>query len=320
MATSVKRDGVFGAYTEHYDDWGNKTGESREYEGLLGTYAEHTDTWGAKTGESREYEGLLGVYTEHRGSGHRGERARDARTCDDCGTNAKPAQRGTSSLGGGSSPDAISGSAYGGVLALALIIIGIGTLVDRFQLQVAPHARLPEPPHILADPLQPRAVRPNAIGADQRSRGVDQQYTPIPRPILRPNDRQSEQDVPLLAQYYARKRTEIARAYEERSARLRKANERVARELQGAYTRQPADVAAAYARRPAHVATAYARQLGDLTAGYTVRSAALGEAYRRPDANEVVSPDEFLASYSRTAKDLDGAYSQRELLRRTKGS
>ena len=68
MARSVEREGLFGGtYTEHYDDDGNKIGESREQEGLFGgTYTEHYDNDYNSIGESREQEGLFGgTYTEH---------------------------------------------------------------------------------------------------------------------------------------------------------------------------------------------------------------------------------------------------------------
>ncbi len=65
MAKSVERDGIFGKYTEHFDDDGHKVGESRERDGVFGTYVEHTDAAGTKTGESRERDGVFETYTEH---------------------------------------------------------------------------------------------------------------------------------------------------------------------------------------------------------------------------------------------------------------
>lgn len=41
MPKSYEREGFFGKYTEHYDDQGNKIGESREREGFFGKYVEH---------------------------------------------------------------------------------------------------------------------------------------------------------------------------------------------------------------------------------------------------------------------------------------
>jgi len=71
MGTSKERDGIFGKYTEHFDDSGKKIGESRERTGIFGDYTEHTDSSGRKTGESRERRGLLGDYTEHTDSSGR---------------------------------------------------------------------------------------------------------------------------------------------------------------------------------------------------------------------------------------------------------
>ena len=68
MGKSVDREDWRGnKYTEHYDDDGNKTGESREWEDWKGDkYTEHTDSDGDKTGESREWEDWKGdKYTEH---------------------------------------------------------------------------------------------------------------------------------------------------------------------------------------------------------------------------------------------------------------
>ena len=65
MGKSVERDGLFGKYTEIYDDDGNKIAESREVDGFLGKYTEYTNTSGDKIGESREMDGFLGDYTEY---------------------------------------------------------------------------------------------------------------------------------------------------------------------------------------------------------------------------------------------------------------
>jgi hypothetical protein len=65
MSESKERDGVFGKYTEHYDDDGNKIWESRKREGVFGDYTEHTDENGNVIGESRKREGIFGDYTEH---------------------------------------------------------------------------------------------------------------------------------------------------------------------------------------------------------------------------------------------------------------
>ncbi len=65
MPKSYEREGFFGKYTEHYDDQGNKIGESREREGFFGKYVEHYDAHGNKIGESRDREGFFGAYTEH---------------------------------------------------------------------------------------------------------------------------------------------------------------------------------------------------------------------------------------------------------------
>ena len=65
MGKSIERDGLFGKYTEHYDDEGKKIGESREYDGAFGKYTEHYDDGGKKIGESREHDGAFGKYTEH---------------------------------------------------------------------------------------------------------------------------------------------------------------------------------------------------------------------------------------------------------------
>jgi len=66
MAKSYERDGLFGKYTEHLDDWGNKIGESRVVDGLTGKRVEHYDNNGYKIGESRDIDGFFGTYTEHR--------------------------------------------------------------------------------------------------------------------------------------------------------------------------------------------------------------------------------------------------------------
>jgi hypothetical protein len=83
MAHSEEKTDFLGnKYTEHYDDDGQKVGESREREDFLGNkYSEHTDIHGQKTGESREGEDFLGnKYSEHRdihgqrtGESHEGE-------------------------------------------------------------------------------------------------------------------------------------------------------------------------------------------------------------------------------------------------------
>lgn len=66
MSKSYEKNGVFGKYIEHYDDKGNKIGESREIDGVFGKYTEHRDRDGRKIGESRDTKGVFGDYTEHR--------------------------------------------------------------------------------------------------------------------------------------------------------------------------------------------------------------------------------------------------------------
>lgn len=65
MGKSIERDGVFGKYTEHFDDDGNKVGESKIVDGVFGKYVEHTDRHGNKVGESKYREGIFEDYTEH---------------------------------------------------------------------------------------------------------------------------------------------------------------------------------------------------------------------------------------------------------------
>ena len=65
MGKSIERDGVFGKYTEHFDDDGNKIGESKIIDGVMGKYVEHRDTEGRKIGESKYREGVFEDYTEH---------------------------------------------------------------------------------------------------------------------------------------------------------------------------------------------------------------------------------------------------------------
>lgn len=65
MGKSIERDGVFGKYTEHFDDDGNKVGESKIVDGIFGKYVEHTDRHGNKLGESKYREGIFEDYTEH---------------------------------------------------------------------------------------------------------------------------------------------------------------------------------------------------------------------------------------------------------------
>ena len=78
MAESREKEGVFGKYTEHLDDEGNKVGESRERDGVFGKYTEHTDAQGSKVGESREKDGVFGRYTEHTdSSGSKTSESRD---------------------------------------------------------------------------------------------------------------------------------------------------------------------------------------------------------------------------------------------------
>lgn len=42
MGTSKERDGIFGKYTEHFDDSGKKIGESRERTGIFGYFIRST--------------------------------------------------------------------------------------------------------------------------------------------------------------------------------------------------------------------------------------------------------------------------------------
>jgi YARHG domain len=62
MAYSEDREGLLGGkYKAHFDDQGNKTGESRKRERLFGgEYFENTDTAGRKVSESTPREGILG--------------------------------------------------------------------------------------------------------------------------------------------------------------------------------------------------------------------------------------------------------------------
>jgi hypothetical protein len=71
MGTSKERDGIFGKYTEHFDDSGKKIGESRERTGIFGNYTEHTNPSGRKTGESRDRTGIFKDYSEHTDSSGR---------------------------------------------------------------------------------------------------------------------------------------------------------------------------------------------------------------------------------------------------------
>jgi hypothetical protein len=62
MGKSVDREGWFGPYTDHYDDDGNKVGESRVRQGWLSDYTEYTDCDGDVVGESRQHDGLFSSY------------------------------------------------------------------------------------------------------------------------------------------------------------------------------------------------------------------------------------------------------------------
>jgi len=75
MSRSEDKTDIWGdKYTVHYDDDGNKVGESREETDIWGdTYTEHSDTKGHKTGESVEKTDIWGDrYTEHTEHGSRG--------------------------------------------------------------------------------------------------------------------------------------------------------------------------------------------------------------------------------------------------------
>jgi len=68
MAESIERTGLLGQkYLEHYDDHGNRIGESLERKGLIfgQRYYEHYDAQGNKTGESHERQGFFSKYFEH---------------------------------------------------------------------------------------------------------------------------------------------------------------------------------------------------------------------------------------------------------------
>lgn len=78
MGKSYERDGLFGKYTEHFDDRGNKIGESQVVDGLTGKRFDHYDNTGSKIGESREVDGFFGSYTEHRDNyGNKAGESRD---------------------------------------------------------------------------------------------------------------------------------------------------------------------------------------------------------------------------------------------------
>jgi len=64
MAKSYDRDGLFGKFTEHYDDLGNKIGESRLVGSASEIRVEHYDKDGNKLGESSEIEGFFRVFSE----------------------------------------------------------------------------------------------------------------------------------------------------------------------------------------------------------------------------------------------------------------
>lgn len=65
MGKTIRREGILGVYFEHYDDQGNKVGESKPRKGVVEDYMEHFDVHGNKIGESKEREGIFEDYTEH---------------------------------------------------------------------------------------------------------------------------------------------------------------------------------------------------------------------------------------------------------------
>jgi hypothetical protein len=56
---SEEIEGLFGKYSQHYDENGNKLGYSEERSGLLGDYTQHYEQDGSKLGYSEERSGLL---------------------------------------------------------------------------------------------------------------------------------------------------------------------------------------------------------------------------------------------------------------------
>ena len=98
MSRSEEKTGWGGdKYTVHYDDNGNKIGESHEKSGWGSPYIEHTDASGNKIGESREKSGWGNPYTEHTGDFFGGTLTKSDQSDNDSETSYDPDSESSSS-------------------------------------------------------------------------------------------------------------------------------------------------------------------------------------------------------------------------------